>query len=83
MEQSAAYRTTALENWLLRFYLFAAIGWLWEVLLTAFVTGAWVNRGLLHGPWLPVYGIGGVLLAAFLGGKWRHSLLPFWGGALL
>lgn len=83
MERSAASRTAALETWLLRFYLFAAAGWLWEVLLTACVSGNWVNRGLLHGPWLPVYGIGGVLLAALLGGNRGHSLFLLFGGALV
>ena len=60
-------REETLEDWLLLFFLFSAAGWAWEVLLTACTTGQWVNRGMLHGPWLPVYGVGGVLLAAVLG----------------
>jgi len=76
-------RTARLEEWLLRFYVFSIAGWLWEVLLTACTTGTWVNRGLLHGPWLPVYGIGGVVLAAVLGRSYRNPAVPLLLGAFL
>lgn len=66
MVDPVSRREAALEEWLLLFFLFSAAGWVWEVLLTACTTGQWVNRGMLHGPWLPVYGAGGVLLAALL-----------------
>jgi len=36
----------------------ALIGWLYEVILHIFTDGFFVNRGMLHGPWLPIYGIG-------------------------
>lgn len=62
----ASPKEEALEDWLLLFFLFSVAGWVWEVLLTACTSGHWVNRGMLHGPWLPVYGAGGVLLAAVL-----------------
>lgn len=64
MSGSLSGRTGTLEVWLGLFFLFSAAGWVWEVLFTALTTGQWVNRGMLHGPWLPVYGLGGVLLAA-------------------
>jgi len=83
MEASAVRRTACLEEWLLRFYLFSAAGWLWEVLLTGCTTGTWVNRGLLHGPWLPIYGVGGVLFAALLGRPCRNPVIPFLLGAFL
>lgn len=80
---AAASRTAALETWLLCFYIFSAAGWLWEVLLTACTTSAWVNRGLLHGPWLPVYGIGGILLTAALDRFCRIPAAAFLSGAFL
>ena len=79
---ASARRTEVLESWLLLFFACSAAGWLWEVLLTAVTTGRWVNRGLLHGPWLPVYGAGGVLLAAALGRR-RHPAAALALGALL
>lgn len=54
-------RRDGLEKPLLLFFLFAAAGWLWEVLFVAVSAGELVNRGFLHGPWLPVYGAGGML----------------------
>lgn len=80
---ASSRRAEALEDWLLLFFLCSAAGWLWEVLLTAATTGRWVDRGLLHGPWLPVYGAGGVLLAAVLGGLRRHPAAVLALGALL
>lgn len=64
MVRSAVDCEEALEEWLLLFFLFSAAGWIWEVFLTAAFSGQWVNRGMLHGPWLPVYGVGGVGMAA-------------------
>ena len=62
MVRSVTRKEAALDVWLLLFFLFSAAGWLWEILLTVFTTGRWVNRGMLHGPWLPVYGVGGKAL---------------------
>ena len=40
----------------------AVIGWLYEVLLHLATNGTFVNRGFLHGPWLPIYGIGCLMI---------------------
>lgn len=55
-----------LLNYILLFLACAFIGWIWEVLITFFKTGHIVNRGVLHGPWLPIYDVGGVIMALFL-----------------
>ena len=80
---ASSRRTAALEEWLLLFFACSAAGWLWEVLLPAAAAGRWVNRGLLHGPWLPVYGVGGVLLSAALRGLRRRPAAALVLGALL
>ena len=61
-------RQQALEVPLLLFFLFSAAGWAWEVALGLVTAGQAVNRGFLRGPWLPVYGVGGVLLLGLLRG---------------
>ena len=48
------------------FFTFAFIGWLWEVLLVLVRHKTFANRGVLHGPWLPIYGFGGVLVLTIL-----------------
>ena len=63
------YRITSL---ILMFFIFAFVGWLWEVLLHLLNDGAFVNRGVLHGPWLPIYGAGGTLVLIFLN-KFREK----------
>lgn len=41
-------------------------GWLWEVGMHLVSYGDFVNRGALHGPWLPIYGTGSVLILTLL-----------------
>lgn len=44
------------------FFLLAFAGWLWEVMLYFFTAHAFINRGVYKGPYLPIYGVGGLLL---------------------
>lgn len=53
-----AYHATDL---ILLFFLFSLAGWLWEVTLHMVQYHEFMNRGTLYGPWLPIYGTGGVL----------------------
>ena len=48
------------------FFSFSFVGWLWEVSLHIMIDGAFINRGVLHGPWLPIYGAGVGLIAVLL-----------------
>ena len=56
-----------LDNLILMFFVFSVTGWVWEVIYIAFTEGVVANRGMLHGPWLPIYGGGGVLILLLLG----------------
>ena len=48
------------------FFIFSFIGWVWEVSLHLVQSGEFVNRGVLQGPWLPVYGSGILLILVIL-----------------
>lgn len=48
------------------FFATALIGWCWEVGLYFFQQGQFVNRGVLLGPWLPIYGVSSVLMIVIL-----------------
>lgn len=50
----------------LMFLLFAFVGWLWEVAIGLVQGGVFVNRGVLHGPWLPIYGTGATMILVVL-----------------
>ncbi|MBR4768505.1 MAG: hypothetical protein IK088_05970, partial [Lachnospiraceae bacterium] len=43
------------------FLIFALIGWLWETVYQFLMFGNYVKRGMLYGPWIPIYGVGGGL----------------------
>nr|WP_317282912.1 DUF975 family protein [uncultured Sellimonas sp.] len=60
------HRTYSWCSVILIFFAFSMIGWLWEVSLHLFGDGVFVNRGFFHGPWLPIYGTGGVLVILLL-----------------
>lgn len=51
-------RLYSVTSVILLFFSFCFIGWLWEVSLHLVSDGEFVNRGVLHGPWLPIYGMG-------------------------
>ncbi len=55
-----------LDFYLLFFFLLSFLGWIWEVLLCLFSEHQFVNRGILFGPWLPIYGFGGIFLILLL-----------------
>lgn len=52
------------------FFLLSVFGWLWECFLYLFKDDTYVNRGFLTGPWLPIYGMGGIMLE-ILFHSWR------------
>lgn len=55
-----------LTSLILMFFIFSFTGWLWEVILHIYYDGMLVNRGMLTGPWLPIYGFGGIFVISFL-----------------
>ena len=47
---------------ILIFFIFSFIGWVWEVAFHIAIDGAFINRGVFYGPWLPIYGSGGIVM---------------------
>lgn len=66
-----------LDFYLLFFFLLSSLGWIWEVLLCLFSEHLFVNRGILFGPWLPIYGFGGIFLILLLEKLRKHPVLVF------
>lgn len=44
------------------FFLYCFLGWVWESCYVSAKRRQWVNRGFLHGPMLPIYGTGAVII---------------------
>lgn len=68
---------------ILMFFLFACAGWVWEVALGFIQGGGFVNRGVLHGPWLPIYGAGGVMILVLLARLRRRPAAEFCAAIVL
>lgn len=67
-----ANKNYSLNSYVLLFFTFSFIGWIWEVMLHLVNDGVFVNRGTMYGPWLPIYGFGGVFIL-FLLKKFREK----------
>lgn len=79
-EKHYDYSTASL---MIIFLIFSHIGWLWEVMISSESFGAFVNRGFMHGPWLPVYGTGAILIILLIGRKRMSGWRIFLGSAAL
>lgn len=50
------------SQWALLFYFYCFCGWIWESCYVSAKQGKWINRGFLHGPMLPIYGSGAIII---------------------
>lgn len=51
-----------LSQWILFFFLYSFLGWVWESCYVSVRKRRWVNRGFMHGPMLPLYGSGAMVV---------------------
>ena len=65
------------------FFIYAFLGWCTEVCYVATVTGKFVNRGFLNGPWCPVYGFGVLIVLTCLEPLADQLALLFLGSLVL
>lgn len=64
-------------DFILIFFIVSMVGWLWEVSLHLIETGNFANRGTLYGPWLPIYGSGGVIVLFLLKKTRKNPIITF------
>ncbi len=69
-------------QWLLFFFIYSVLGWLWEMLYVSPRERKLVNRGFLHGPWLPIYGFAGIIIIAATRHIADHTVLVFLCGLI-
>jgi uncharacterized membrane protein len=70
-------------NLVLMFFLFSFIGWAWECGIAFTESGAFINRGTLYGPWIPIYGFGGLAIVVILNRLSARPLLCFCAAVVL
>jgi uncharacterized membrane protein len=66
-----------LDLLILYFFCYSLLGYLIEVAYCSRLEKRLVNRGFLHGPYLPIYGFGAVLILLFFSRFSDHLLLLF------
>ncbi|MDO4460086.1 MAG: hypothetical protein Q4C42_08460 [Clostridia bacterium] len=84
-----------LSNYILIFFMYCFVGWVWECCFCSVKGKRLINRGFCHGPYLPIYGTGGLiiigttypvkenLLLTFLVGMVCCSALEYFTGAAM
>ena len=65
------------------FFIGCFIGWIWEVAIHLVEDGVFVNRGVLHGPWLPIYGTGAIMILVVLYKFRKNPWLEFLTAVIL
>ena len=71
-----------LTQWILFFFIYSFIGWVWECCYVSVRKRRWVNRGFLHGPMLPIYGSGALVILISTIGVRENPWLIFLFGML-
>ena len=64
-------------QWVLLFFFYCFCGWVWESCYVSLCQRRWVNRGFLHGPLLPIYGSGAIIIL-FVTLPVEDSLVLIW-----
>ncbi len=72
-----------LTRYTLTFVIYAVIGYISEVVYCSVGQRKLVNRGFLYGPWLPIYGCGGLIVNIFLIPLKAYPVLVFIFGVIL
>lgn len=69
-------------EWVLFFYIYCFIGWCFESTYVSIKQKHWVNRGFLHGPFLPIYGSGAIMML-FVASPFKDNIfLTFLAGSV-
>ena len=71
------------NEYILIFLTCCFIGWFWEVLWEFLKNGNLINSGTMHGPWLPIYGTGALLIYILLNEYKDKKWLVFIGSFVI
>ena len=77
------YLHQTITQYIFFFFLASILGYCWEVVLIYVTQGTLCNRGFLYGPYLPVYGVGAVLMLLLLRPLQKRPGLVFLLSAVL
>lgn len=70
-------------TWFLTFVIYSFLGWVCETVYCSVGSRKFVNRGFLHGPLCPVYGVGALLVLWLLPEEPKNTLSLFLSAVLV
>lgn len=76
-------RRYSVTSLIMMFFIFCFMGWFWEVIFHFIEKGEFVNRGVMHGPWLPIYGSGCVMILVLLNKLRKNPIIEFISAVVL
>jgi uncharacterized membrane protein len=74
--------SSSILAWILFFYIYCFLGWCVESTYVSCFQKKWVNRGFLHGPYIPIYGTGALLVTYVTLPVQDSVILTFFVGAI-
>lgn len=77
MKKESLKEKNNLFVYIMLFFALAFIGWCFEVLNEIRKGHGFINRGVLHGPWLPIYGFGGLIIYILLKKFYKKPIIVF------
>jgi uncharacterized membrane protein len=78
-----ASRYYSLADLVLLFFSLCFVGKLYEILYAFVSLGEFLNRGTLYGPWIPIYGVGGIVTLILLKRWSSRPLVIFFAASVL
>lgn len=81
-KQSLSESCVMLTKYMLMFAAASFIGWLYEVICVCIWLGVYVDRGVLHLPFCPIYGFGMMILLGIFA-RVKNPAVLFFGSALI
>ncbi len=69
-------------QWMFLFYSYSFLGWIWESLYVSVLEKRLVNRGFMRGPFIPLYGCGGVMMLVVSRPFYDNVFLVYLAGCL-
>ncbi len=69
-------------QWLFLFFFYSFFGWIFETIYVSVHEGHFVNRGFVRGPFLPLYGCGGIMMLLVSKPFYENVVLVYISGCI-
>ena len=66
-----------MDVYVLYFTIYSILGWITEMIYCRLLSGKFVDRGFLYGPYCPIYGVGAVIVILTLNPFANNILIVF------